>query len=499
MNRQDGYLEGQQPAPEAVAICEADRLQTLALYGLADLEDDPELQRITQFAKTLCDTPMALVSLVEEDRQWFAARTGIEARETPRSVSFCAHAMLRDDIYQIYDASTDPRFADNALVTGEPHIRFYAGAPLVSDEGVPLGSLCVIDTKPRHDGLTEFQHDGLKVLATAVMRRLTSRRQDVAAADDRLRMRQQMNEVSDLIPDLAWSANANGEVEYRNRRFLDYIGDTDFESIAYIADEDRERVLAAWDEAVRTGSDYETEYRFRRHDGEYRWMLARALPLRRADGSVERWFGTLTDIDEAHRISHAREVLARELSHRIKNIFAVISGLTAMTFRRHPDLGEVGDELIEKIRALGRAHDFVRPEEDMGESNLHGLLRQLFEPYSANGESRVRVSGDDLPVMARAATPLALVFHELATNSAKYGCLSTDDDTVDVSIAHAGDTVAIEWREDDVPQPDEAPVGFGSQLLTMSIEGQLRGKIVREWVNDGLTVRLMVPRSAISG
>ena len=151
-------------------IDEAARAEALAAYDLAELRGGAALRRITDFAAALCGTPVSLVSLVEEHVQCFVSRTGTDLTDTPRDVSFCQFAMTGDDVMVIPDARTDPKFADNALVTGEPFIRFYAGAPLVSDAGVPLGALCVIDTEPR-TGLTPFQHQGLRVLADDVMSR----------------------------------------------------------------------------------------------------------------------------------------------------------------------------------------------------------------------------------------------------------------------------------------------------------------------------------------
>ena len=155
------------PDTSAWLIDEASRDATLAEFDLDSMQSGGQLDRITAFAAELCGAPIALVSLVERDRQFFVARTGLAVCETPRATSFCQFAMLESDVMVVPDATKDPRFADNALVTGDPYIRFYAGAPLVSDGGVPLGSLCVIDRTPRA-GLTDLQYHGLQVLAEAV-------------------------------------------------------------------------------------------------------------------------------------------------------------------------------------------------------------------------------------------------------------------------------------------------------------------------------------------
>jgi GAF domain-containing protein len=156
-------------------IDEAARAAAIAAHDIESIRDDPALIRITEFAAALCGAPTALVSIVEERRQTFLARTGLDQGETPRETSFCQFAMIGDSIMVVPDATADPRFAANPLVTGAPGIRFYAGAPIIASDGTPLGSLCVIDDRPR-DGLTPLQRQGLRVLAADVMQRLDRNR-----------------------------------------------------------------------------------------------------------------------------------------------------------------------------------------------------------------------------------------------------------------------------------------------------------------------------------
>ncbi|MEO0689881.1 MAG: GAF domain-containing protein, partial [Pseudomonadota bacterium] len=132
---------------------EGERLVTLASYTVSELYGDEELARLAQFAAHLCETPTGAVSLVEAERQIFLASEGVAVSETPRSTSFCATAMLTGEVMVVPDATKDPRFADYASVTSERHLRFYAGAPLISSEGAPLGALCVTDIVPRPEGL----------------------------------------------------------------------------------------------------------------------------------------------------------------------------------------------------------------------------------------------------------------------------------------------------------------------------------------------------------
>lgn len=489
--------------PAAASRSEDERAQVLEAYGYDTLEDDPELTEIARFAAQLCGTGAAFVSLVERDEQRFLARDGSEIRRTPRSVSFCAHAMLGGDEMVVPDATRDPRFADNELVTGDEHVRFYAGAPLVSPEGVPLGALCVIDRDPRPEGLNELQRDGLRVLASAVMRRLEARRKGLAAAARESEGARAMREVADLVPAIIWSADATGRFDYYNSRWHEATGlarpKTAADWLKVVHPDDTGSTRLAWTQSFAEGRPFESEFRLKQSDGSWRWMMSRALPVHGSDGEVRRWHGTLTDIDDSHRRSETRDILARELSHRIKNIFAVIGGLVAIRARRHEGAQGFADELTAAVRALSRAHDFVRPMEGEKGDSLRGLLGELMAPY-ADANGRVSLTGDDCEIGPRAATPLALIFHELATNSVKYGALSADDGRIEIAIDcdEPSDMARIAWRErGGPPVPDQIAEGFGTRLVKMSIEGQLAGKLDRRFLPGGLEIDLAIPLASI--
>jgi two-component sensor histidine kinase len=176
-----------------------ERVAALARYGILDTEPEPGFDDIVLLATRLCETPVALVSLVTTDRQWFKARVGFTASETPLGQSVCAHALRQRDVMVIPDLTLDARTCDNGLVTGPPFIRFYAGAVLETPDGVKLGTLCVIDTAPRPAGLTATQIESLQALARQVMNQMELRRalmqRDRALlaaqqADDEFRRRQ---------------------------------------------------------------------------------------------------------------------------------------------------------------------------------------------------------------------------------------------------------------------------------------------------------------------
>ncbi|SNT15356.1 PAS domain S-box-containing protein/diguanylate cyclase (GGDEF) domain-containing protein [Granulicella rosea] len=211
---------------------EAARLQTLFSLGMLDTEPEAEFDELVQLASTICETPISLVTLVDEQRQWFKATMGLSVRETRREVSFCAHAILRPELFVVEDASKDARFAQNPLVTGDPSIRFYAGMPLQTPNGHPMGTLCVIDTIPRQ--LSPNQTAALLVLANQVKVRMELRLQrraleDALQAKERFAAELQTSDqrfrlFMDHSPFVSYMKDEDGRFVFYNRRFAERFG-----------------------------------------------------------------------------------------------------------------------------------------------------------------------------------------------------------------------------------------------------------------------------------
>jgi GAF domain-containing protein len=190
---------------------EAERLAALKEYHILDTGTEPSYDDITTLAAHICEVPIAVVSLVDETRQWFKSRVGVEQQQTPREVAFCAHAILQDRPFIVEDATKDRRFADSALVTGEPHIRFYAGVPLVNPEGLALGTLCVVDHQPRR--LSAAQRKALQALSRQVMALLELRRVSARLAD----ALEQVKTLQELLPICAWCKRIRDDEGYWNQ------------------------------------------------------------------------------------------------------------------------------------------------------------------------------------------------------------------------------------------------------------------------------------------
>ncbi|WP_375428351.1 sensor histidine kinase [uncultured Sphingomonas sp.] len=485
------------------------RAPIVAPYDVAGAVTRRDMADLADFAAELLDAPLATVTVMDDEYQHFLSAHGVDLPGSPRNLSFCTHFMDEPGVSVVPDAAADPRFADNLYVTGDFKLRFYAGAPLVTPDGETLGSVCVYDTVPR-EGLTEMQRHGLAILAKAAMGRLDDRRaereREEARAAERARLAEsaaRMRVLADAMPQMVWSTRPDGHHDYYNARWYEFTGVASGSTDGHEWDglfhpDDQARASVAWSRCLGTGEPYEVEYRLRRHDGVYRWVLGRALAVRDPDGAITRWVGTCTDMHEQRLASDEREVVAQELSHRIKNIFAVISGLITLAAKKRPVMADAAADLRERITALGRAHDFVRPHSvqsrrDAAPDSLHGLLAELFAPYG-----RVRVKGDDLPIDDRSATPVALLFHELATNATKYGALSADGGEVTVTVARDDGRATISWTERGGPPvtKPQGETGFGTQLVELSVVRQLGGDIRRDWRPDGLVVTLGIPLSA---
>jgi len=467
---------------------------------------------VARFAARLCEAPVSLVTLLDADSQHALAVTGAEVGRLPRSISFCHYTAMGRELMEVPDLSVDPRFAANPLVTGEHHARFYAGAPMVTAAGEVLGSVCVVDRVPRPAGLNDIQREGLRLLAEVALTRYEGRGGCAdgdgatarALADSETRFRT----LADTMPQMVWSTLPDGYHDYYNARWYEFtgtpVGSTDGEGWNDVFHpEDQDRAWAVWRRSLETGDPYQIEYRLKHFDGTYRWVLGRALPIRDpATRAISRWFGTCTDIHEQKLALEEREVVSQELSHRIKNIFAVISGLITVAGRTRREFKPFADDLRDRITALGRAHDFVRPHSPASRSDarpdrLGGLLADLFAPYG--GAERIAVEGDEVAIDDRSATPLALLFHELATNATKYGALSAPEGSVTVRIATGGERTVMRWQERGGPVvATPAGQGFGSQLVELSAVRQLGGKVTRDWDAEGLKVTVDVPTAALS-
>ncbi|WP_156419455.1 PAS domain-containing protein [Aureimonas sp. AU12] len=608
------------------------QFDALARYDVVDTAAEPAFDDVVALAARICEAPMASISLVDGRRQWFKSQIGLGVAETAIDVSVCARILDQPGISVLPDLTLDPRFSDLRRDTALGRLRFYAGCPLVTADGIAIGALAVLDVQPRPDGLSDLQVMTLEVLGRQVMQLIENRR----VLRERNESESQFRVLTDSMPQMIWTTRPDGFHDFYNERWYEFTGmphgSTDGEGWnGMFHPDDRERAFAAFRHCLATGDLYEIEYRLRHHSGEYRWVLGRAVPLRDAAGQISRWFGTCTDIhaikrtetaladseerfrtlievapqvvwfagpdgaityssphwydytgcdpaqgidetwaqavpaehrgrleaawatalgagdayeieipfrrrdgafrwflvraqpvrDRAGRIERwagisidiherrqaeeAGDLLARELAHRIKNIFAVIASLVAVSARGDPAVRPYADALRQRLSTLALAHDYVRPHSEASRPEplavtIHGLLATLLDAYrDGEDEPRIAITGPDHPIGARAATAMALIVHEQATNAMKYGALSLDGGRVGIETRIMAETIEIHWRESGGPPITGAPTrrGFGTVLAERSASGQLGGEMRHDWKPEGLRSVLAVPLASL--
>jgi two-component sensor histidine kinase len=271
---------------------------------------------------------------------------------------------------------------------------------------------------------------------------------------------------------------------------------------AHIHPADRDRVGAAFSATRAISGPYEIDFRIMIGD-TIRWISARGQG---ADvGMVGRvMFGIFLDVTGRKQAEEGNELLAGEMSHRVKNLLAIASALTAITSRSTKTTEDMARQMTQRLTALGRAHDLIRPiPGEQGKAALLGdLIAVLLAPYDDMGafSGRVRVSVPRMGVGESTANTLAMVLHELATNSLKYGALSSATGTLDVSCSDAGDEITMVWTERGGPtvEPPASADGYGSAMVSRVLAVRLSGSIERDWSPDGaiITVRMNKQRLA---
>lgn len=359
----------------------------------------------------------------------------------------------------------------------------------------------------------------------------------IAAALKESNLRYEM--LAESVPQIVWSNDARGRHDYFNRRWQEFTGiSTDIIRadgwVELIHPDDVARVLAHWQQCLSTGQNYDIDYRYRFRDGSYRWLRALAMPVRDAMGHIVRWYGTSTDIHEAKEIEAKRELIAHELDHRIKNLFALTNALVTLSVRDQPSLRPLADGLSARLTALHQAHGLIYGGADTQGGSMHDLLRALLRPYD---RGQITIKGPDQIIGARAITSMALLFHELITNAAKYGALAGQGGALHIMFEVEAGRLTISWNEEFASlaksaaalslqemrhsagsavssavkmrlSPDQAEMpplresdmrrtGFGSRLLEMIVTGQLRGCFDRTIKADGLEVRIGLPVNAL--
>ncbi|MBB3989213.1 HWE histidine kinase domain-containing protein [Croceicoccus naphthovorans] len=495
-----GTRDIQNDAIDAAAVIDR-RIRALADYEILDTEAERGFEDIAFLAKNACDTPVALVSLVEGDRQWFKARIGFEACQTPIEQSVCRHGLASRDLLIIPDLTLDPRTCDNSLVTDDPEIRFYAGAPLVTPGGVAIGMLCVIDVAPRPNGLTPDEQRALTALAGQVIAQMELRkalreketallaeRQEadvLRRAAERLQLATEAGEIGAFEVDFA------SGVMTVTREFCRIHGIEPRPQIT-IADLNAQvQGIDAIDTLISGVSNFgQGQFRIRRgNDGADRWIDLRAQSLLDDNGQRTGVTGVVSDITDQRAVNE-------EISHRLKNTMALVQAIAGHTLRGIAD-DDVMQEFNRRISALAKAHDIL-----LARTSATAAFSAVADGVVAglSIEQRVKRSGVDAEINSRAVLVLSMLLHELATNAIKYGGLSVPGGLVTLDARmearEDGEWLLIDWRETGGPAASEPErLGLGTRLIQRGLAPD--GETELTYGAHGFTALIAAPMAQI--
>ena len=496
------------------------RIDALDAYDILDTPPETGFDDIVQLATQICDAPVALVSLVTVDRQWFKARIGFEPCETDINSSVCAFALVEPDLLVIPDLTLDVRTRTNPLVVRAPHIRFYAGAPLRAPSGHIVGSLCVIDGKPRPEGLTEIQAGGLRSLARQVvsqleLRRAVSERDQAMARQRALEVhRKQTEEQFRLLFESIDDGFCVVEVKFEgllpiDYRFLDAnpafarqtgLADAKGRWMRDLAPNHEQHWFDLYGGVAMTGEAVRFELPANELGG--RWYDVRAF---RVGAPEARRVGILfADVTQKRRAEIVRqeaeeqqELLNRELSHRMKNMFAMIQAIATQTLRMVTDQEPV-NAFIQRLHALSQAHD-VLLQQSWAAAKIGEVVRAALAALT--DLTRFDLKGPVVEMGPRATLSVSLLLHELTTNALKHGALSVEGGRVGVEWRVGADSegaeqLVLSWRESGGPEA-LAPKrkGFGSRLIQMGLVGT--GGVDLRYHSLGLEAEFKAPLAQV--
>ena len=265
--------------------------------------------------------------------------------------------------------------------------------------------------------------------------------------------------------------------------------------------DDRARCLEQWSRALREGTEYEIEVRNRRHDGEYRWFLTRAVPIRDATGAVAAWFGSTTDIHDRKLAEEHRQLLARELSHRVKNLLATVQALARLSFGNASSLEQAAETFGARLRNLARLHDLLTATGWRG-AGLRAVVKEAVGPFQNEEASRIVIAGPEVQLEPEAAQALAMALHELGTNAAKHGALTAPSGRIDISWTRdSTEMVRLHWIEAGGPvvqEPERQGLGLRliERVLAKDLEGEFKVEFAPEGVRCALAFATHRPKAA---
>lgn len=414
------------------------RQEALTGLGVLDTVPEPVFDAITSVAASACGVPIALVSLVDADRQWFKSNIGLPGVEqTPREVAFCDHAIRGSGLFEVPSAADDARFAGNPLVTGDPRIRFYAGAPIELPGGERVGTVCVIDREPRQ--LTEAQRALLVGLGRVASAALIDRQRQLALsrqiAVSEARYRAIVEDQSELIS----LASPDGVLTFVNQAYARHYGTPAEQMIGrplfdFVATSDRIAVAAHLERLVATREISKSVNRSRSSAGDERWVEWTNRPLIDEAGRCTAIHSVGRDVTDQHLAEmglrdalHDKETLLKEVYHRVKNNLQLVQSLLSLQHRGtdDPSVQSALADSARRIRSMALVHEKLYQSRSLACIALGDYARDLLRHIgdAASTASRgIEIQADvaDIDAALDAAIPFGLLLTELVFNALEH-------------------------------------------------------------------------------
>lgn len=348
-------------------------------------------------------------------------------------------------------------------------------------------------------GFVAITAAGLWIILRSWSRQSSVQLDALRRSESRFRM------MSDAAPVMVWIAGPDKKCSFINARWLEFRGTTLEEELGDgwtrgIHPDDSGGAIACYSAAFERGAPFEMEYRLLRHDGEYRWLLDRGVPIRSDAGDLRGFIGSCTDITERKLWESRIEFILSELDHRVKNNLAAVLSLAQQTILQSQSLTHFQEVFLGRVEAMARAHSMLAARQWQGLA-LRDAAESILDQYNSNGR-RIFFEGDDLLLPATTAQTVALILHELGTNAVKYGSLSNPRGIVrltwDRRVEESGAVVVIEWAEEGGP-PALTPTrrGFGLKFIESAVRHELRGHAVLRFEPGGLRCTLTCPELSV--
>ncbi len=359
-------------------MSEKTRLEDLLSYKILDTPAEQELDEITEIATAICDTPISLITLIDDKRQWVKSKMGIDMKDLDRQDTFCQYALNNpNEVLVVENALDSPIYNQIPLVNNDPHIRFYAGAPLVTPDGNVLGTLCIIDDKPKK--ITPIQKRALELLAKRVMNYLDNRKLIFQQQESIEMTATQLKRLTDQAPGVIYQSeiSKDGEMSLKfvskgisklNPKLdAEVIKNSPADIFGAIHPEDLPSFKESIQRSYEALEEWSIEYRILTEGGHVEWHAGRARPEKKKDGTVE-WFGTIQDITNHIEYEQTMEQISFDISHVLRHPVTTLLGLTSLIENEEMD--------EQKLKEYSRHIKTVSQE-------LDNFTRKLNETYQS--------------------------------------------------------------------------------------------------------------------